>query len=249
MLAVERKRFVSLFGFLFMAALWTLLSEIVSSPALPSLARILRALRDMVLMGEAWQHISASLTYIISGFLFASVLGFLIGVLISQSKIAEFVLMPIIDSMRPVSALAIFPLLIVLIGIGFWSKTVVIFWTAYPAVILSTINGICQVDRNIVQAGMLDGAGKLTLLVRIVLPLASLDVMTGLRIALGSGWISLVAAEMLGSREGLGYYVMVSSQTFKFPNVYAAILIISFIGLSMNWILNRIQKWIESKFF
>jgi NitT/TauT family transport system permease protein len=244
-----KKQLLSIFGFILLGIVWQITVLLLHSPTIPSILNIFSALWEMVILGDAWNHIIASLRYITAGFFLASIAGFLIGVLISQSKISEFLFMPIIDAIRPISALAIFPLLIMIIGIGFWSKTVVIFWTAYPAVILSTINGIYKVDKSVKEAGMIDGASKLTLLVKIIIPLASLDVMTGLRIALSGGWISLVAAEMLGSREGLGYYVMVAAQTFKFPQVYATIILISTMGLLMNWILTNIQKYIQFKYF
>jgi NitT/TauT family transport system permease protein len=155
--------------------------------------------------------------------------------------------MPVVDSVRPVAALTLFPLLIIILGLGIWSKAFVIFWTAWPAMLLATLQSIRQVDQAVREAALLDGAGRWHMLAHIVLPLASPGIMTGLRIGMGGGWISLVSAEMLGASEGLGYMVLSSSQTFQFATMYAAIIIIAITGLLMNSILALVQQMLEVK--
>lgn len=195
--------------------------------------------------GEIWPDIVASMRTILLGFAIAATLGFLTGILIAEWEFANAALGPVIDAMRPIAALTIFPLLILLLGIGIWSKAFVIMWTTWPAVLLNTAQGIRKVDKEIVEAGQLDGAGRFPLLRKIKLPLSAGMIMTGLRIGLSGGWISLVSAEMLGSSEGLGFSILAYSQTFRFAEMYATIIIIALLGLSMNvimaWIQNRID--------
>ena len=150
-------------------------------------------------------------------------------------------LLPVIESVRGVAALTLFPLLIITLGIGTVSRVFVIFWTAWPAIVLSTIASL-EIDRGIVDAARAAGAGDWTIIARIRIPMALEGLVTGLRIGAGGGWISLIAAEMLGASRGLGYYLLWSSQSFEFRKVYAVILIIAAIGGLMNLCLLFLQK-------
>lgn len=234
-------------GFLVLGVLWEVAARLLTVPVFSPLSRVLAVLWQILTSGTALAHIMASLSHICVGFGMAAVVGFLLGVLMSQSVVVRTLLMPVVDSVRPVAALTLFPLLIVLFGLGLWSRAVVIFWTAWPAILLSTIQSIRQVDRSVLEAAALDGVGGWRTLAAITLPLASPGILTGLRIGMGGGWISLVSAEMLGASEGLGYLVLSSSQTFKFPTMYAAILLIALIGLAMNSVLGWIQSLLEKR--
>jgi NitT/TauT family transport system permease protein len=84
---------------------------------------------------------------------------------------------------------------------------------------------------------------------RIVkIPLASQEIMTGIRIGLSGGWISLIAAEMLGSNRGLGFSILMSANTFRFADIYSSIVIVALIGLAMNYGLFKIQAYIKRRF-
>lgn len=129
-----------------------------------------------------------------------------------------------------------------LLGLGVKSKVFVIFWTAWPAILLNTAHGLNRVDADVCNAARIDGAGRWSLFRYIELPLALPMVMTGFRIGLSGGFISLVSAEMLGGSAGLGYSILAYSQTFRFPQMYAVIIIIAAIGLAMNTFLSLIQS-------
>ncbi|MEI6044934.1 MAG: ABC transporter permease subunit [Chloroflexota bacterium] len=235
---------VGLFSFI---VLWEITALSLHSPYFTPFTQVVAALFNLVIGGQAWLHIEASLEHLILGFALAAILGFLVGLLLSQSRIIRAILMPVIDAMRSVAALTMFPLLILVLGLGLASKAFVIFWTAWPAILLSTTHSITHVDRIMLDAAVLDGAGRSRLLSAIVLPLASPGILNGLRIGLSGGWISLVAAEMLGSSKGLGYFVLISSQVFRYADMYAAIVLISLLGFLMNITLAILQTVVEAK--
>lgn len=230
-----------------MGLLWELAAHIFMSPIFPPLSRIFNALVELLLSGKAQGHIGASLQHILIGFGMATIIGGVFGIAMSQSRVVYTLVMPVVDSIRPIAALTIFPLLILLLGLGLWSKAFVIFWTAWPPILLSTLQSIRQVDTALLEAARIDGATRWRILTRVILPLASPSIVTGLRIGMGGGWISLVSAEMLGSSEGLGYLVLSSSQTFQFASMYAAIMLIAVIGLAMNSVLSGLQHLLEVK--
>jgi ABC-type nitrate/sulfonate/bicarbonate transport system permease component len=237
----------SITGFCMVGVIWEVVAALAQSPFIPSITRISVALYRLLSGGEALTHVSASLGHILVGLSIALLLGFFLGLVLSQSRLANAILLPVVDAIRSVAALTLFPLIILILGLGLWSKAFVIFWTAWPAILLSTQHSITHVPSEIVEAGMLDGAGRAKLLALVSLPVASPGIMSGIRIGVGGGWISLVAAEMLGSSSGLGYFVIASSQTFRYPEMYAAIILIALLGLAMNTGLLLLQQLLEKK--
>ena len=209
---------------------------------IPRFDTILITCVNLLLSGEIIVHVVDSIKIVLTGFLIAAVFGFLLGLVMYLSDTAERLLLPVIDMVRGVAALALLPLFIIVLGIGFQSKVIIIFWTAWTGICLNTVNGLRNVPKEIIEAARLEGATESMILRRISIPVAGSIIMTGLRIGMSGGWISLVAAEMLGSNTGLGFFVMMKSQTFDFVGMYAAILYISMIGLIFNQVLFYIER-------
>lgn len=234
-------------GFVLVALAWQALAVVRPSPFVPPVPAIAGAFAQLLVSGELARHAFASVRTVLLGFCLASGLGLLLGVLFVQWRALSTVFVPVLDAVRPISALALFPLLIVVFGLGQTSKALVIFWTAWPAVMLGTIYGLQAVDRQTIEAATLDGAGRWRLLAHVRAPLAAPAIATALSIAMSGAWISLVAAEMLGGNAGLGYAVLTYSQTFRFPQMYAAIVCIALCGLALNRSLAALQTFIQRR--
>lgn len=213
------------------------------TPFVPPVQSIARAFIDLTLTGELARHALASMRTVLLGFALASGLGLLLGVSFVQWRALSTAFVPVLDAVRPISALALFPLLILAFGLGQTSKMLVIFWTAWPSVLLGTVYGLQSINPDTIEAARLDGAGRWRLLAHVQLPLASPAIATALSIGMSAGWISLVAAEMLGGNAGLGYAVLTYSQTFRFPQMYAAIVCIALCGLALNRLLAAFQTF------
>lgn len=232
-------------GFLFLALAWEVFARLSPSPVFPTIPEIVQAFLSMASSGELATNVLASLVRVFLGFGIAAASGIGLAVLIYEYKPIEGMVMPVVDAVRPVAALTIFPLIILVFGLGLSGKVFIIFWTAWPACLLNTVHALRSVDREVLEAGSLDGAGRVSLLRYVSLPLAVPTILTGLRIGLSGGWISLVAAEMLGASSGLGWAVLNYSNSFHYPEMFASILTIAFLGLSMNLGLARIQVVLE----
>ena len=225
--------------------LWEIVARWQGSPLFPPFTEIIPSLLSLVLSGEIFPHILASLERIILGFSLAAIFGTVVGTAMAQSPLIDAIIGPVVDAIRPVAALTIFPMLILLLGLGTASKVAVIFWTAWPAILLNTTEGLRRVDESVQEAAQLDGADRWPLLRYVSFPLALPAVMTGLRIGMSGGWISLVSAEMLGSSQGLGYSILAYSQTFRFPEMYSIVIIIALLGLTMNVGLASAQGYVD----
>jgi NitT/TauT family transport system permease protein len=233
-------------GFALLAAAWELAVHVRNSPALPDLWVIGEGLVDY-LPRQGAGDMASSAMLLASGFALAVLVAVPLGVAIALNPRAEALTLLPAESMRNVAALTFLPALIVLFGLGPTGKTVVIFWTAWPAILLSTVHGIRSVDVQTVEAAHMDGAGTWSLLHHVRLPLAAPTICNGLRIGLGGGWISLVAAEMLGASAGLGYRVLWASQSFQYAEMYAAIFTIAAFGFAANRVLASAQVHIEKE--
>lgn len=213
------------------------------TPFISPVQSIARAFVDLLASGELARHAAASLRTVLGGFALAVGLGLSLGIVLVQWRALSTVVVPVLDAVRPISALALFPLLILVFGLGQTSKALVIFWTAWPSVLLGTMYGLSAVDPEVTEAARLDGAGRARLLWGVQLPLASPAIATALSVAMSGGWISLVAAEMLGGNAGLGYAVLTFSQTFRFPQMWASIVCIALCGLALNRSLAALQTF------
>lgn len=235
-------RLESTLGIVVILALWEITARAMGNPVFPPFTVVSRAFCGLLFTGAGVSHILASLEHIVTGFALAAVVGITLGTGIAQNRMIALLLTPVVDAMRPIAALTLFPLLILVLGLGLWSKVFVIFWTSWPAVLLNTVQGLVKVNTEVVSAAHVDGASEWLCLWHIKFPLALPTIMTGLRIGLSGGWISLVSAEMLGASSGLGYAVLAYSQTFHFAEMYAVILMIAILGLLMNFGLAKLQS-------
>lgn len=227
--------------------LWQVVSSIASQPAVPDMAKIIRAFAEIFEGDDIYTNIFTSLKLVLIGVAIAFATGTLVGLVCEKSEIINGLLSPIIEGARSVAAISLFPLLIVLFGIGDLPRIIVIFWTAFPATILCTMQGLRSVDETLIEAGQNLGCSDYQLYTLIKIPLALPEILNGLRISLGNGFIAIVVAEMLGASKGLGFMVQWTTQSFNYAHTYAYIFIIAIVGGSINYIMNQIVKRMERK--
>lgn len=228
---------------------WQIVSVVASQPAVPDLTKIIRAFGEIFKGDEIYTNIFTSLKLVLIGVAIAFCLGTVVGTMCEKSETINGLLSPIIEGARSVAAISLFPLLIVLFGIGDLPRIIVIFWTAFPATILCTMQGLRGVDESLIEAGYNLGCSDFQMYRLIKIPLALPEILNGLRISLGNGFIAIVVAEMLGASKGLGFMVQWTTQSFNYAHTYAYIFIIAIVGGSINYIMNLIIKRQERKLF
>ncbi|PZO62528.1 MAG: hypothetical protein DI636_12415, partial [Pelagerythrobacter marensis] len=142
-----------------------------------------------------------------------------------QIRALEEALDPILQFFRQTSALALYPVFILLLGLGETSKIFVIFWATLFPLLLATIGGVKEVDRKLIEMAATFGASRLTTFRRVVLPAAVPAIFVGLRLSATTALLLLIAAEMIGANKGLGFQVMNAQYNFQIPQMFAAILL------------------------
>lgn len=208
--------------------------ELVSAVFLPSPLMVLTAITTVATSGfvdsTLAEHTLASLGRIFGALIAAIVIGVPAGVAIASSRVGKGILDPIVEFLRPLPPLAYLPLIIIWLGIGEASKITVIALAMLPPVIISTASGVRSASKDHINAARSFGATRWQVLRHVILPGAVPSILTGTRIALGAGWSTLVAAELIAATRGLGFMIQSAAQFLVTDIVISGIFVIAIIA-------------------
>lgn len=214
----------------------------LNAAVIPPLDKIIVALWKGITQGALLGDITISLQRAGLAFFAAIVVGIPLGLFMGQIRPLEQALDPILQLFRQTSALALYPIFILLLGLGETSKVFVIFWAALFPILLSTISGVKEVDAKLLEMAKTFGAGRLTLFYRVIVPASVPSIFVGLRLSATTALLLLIAAEMIGANQGIGFRVMNAQYNFQIPMMFAAIFLLAFAGLLANAILVFLQR-------
>lgn len=181
-----------------------------------------------------WQHLGASLARILVALLAAVVIGIPVGIAMGLSPTVRGILDPLIELYRPVPPLAYLPLMVIWFGIGETSKILLIYLAIFAPVAMSALAGVKSAQQVRIRAAQSLGASRLQVLLFVILPGALPEILTGLRIGLGVGWSTLVAAELIAATRGLGFMVQSAGEFLATDVVLAGIAVIAVIAFGLE---------------
>ena len=205
-------------------------------------SKVFQALVALLNGGDLWVHTANSLKRALAGLGAAVLIGTVCGIFIGWFRRVEYALDFTFQTFRQMSAFALFPIFILLFGIGEVSKIVIVFWACLWPVLLNTINGVRNVDHVLIDSAKSMGASHTFIFTKVVLPAAAPAIFTGIRLGGSYAIMAIVAAEMIGAHSGLGYLVLYSQETFKIPEMYAAIVSLAVMGLGLNYFLAFLES-------
>lgn len=189
-----------------------------------------------------WQHLTASLARIVIALLAAVIIGIPVGIAMGLNDTVRGILDPLIEIYRPVPPLAYLPLMVIWFGIGETSKILLIYLAIFAPVTLSAVAGVRSVAQVRVRAARALGASRWQVLRYVVLPSALPEILTGIRIGLGVGWSTLVAAELIAATQGLGFMVQSAGEFLATDVVIAGISVIAIIAFGLELGLRALQR-------
>jgi NitT/TauT family transport system permease protein len=196
---------------------------------------VLKTLYEMSMKGELYGSIGVSLFRAFSGFLLAAAVAIPLGFLLGGSfRTFERLVNPLLRFLGQVNPFSLFPLFILIFGIGEFSKVAMIFWVCIWPILFNTVNGVKQIDPLLVKSARSMGCGLAILFFRVVLPAASPGIFHGLKMGAGTAFFMLIAAEMIGASAGLGWLVWNAQINFQMPQLFAATVLISVLGVALN---------------
>jgi len=188
-----------------------------------------------------WDHTWFSLRRVFIGLSLGVLLGVPVGLAMGLSNIARGMFDPVVELFRPVPPLAFIALIIVWFGIFEKSKVAILFFAAFWIMIIAARAGVQGVQLSKVHAAYSLGASKPTILLRVILPNALPEIITGLRVSLGVCWGTLVAAEIVGANEGLGAMTWAASKFLRMDVVVVGIIVIGLMGFAMDVLMRKIE--------
>lgn len=204
----------------------------------PSLSALLRLLQD----GYFYDHIILSLQRVGFSLMLALLIGVPLGILIGLSHRFALLSGSLFQFLRMISPLSWMPIAVMVLGVG---NAPVIFLLAFAAVwpiILNTVNGVTQLDKNWLLLSESLSATRSELIFYLILPGITAHLLTGIRLAIGIIWIVLVPAEMLGVTAGLGYFILDTRDRLSYDELMAGILVIGILGFLLDWLARSAHR-------
>ena len=211
---------------------------------MPSPSKVGSTILSLIQNGELWENLGISVLRVLQGYLLASVLGIIAGILIGLSRHLDRLTELLIQIIKPIPPIAWIPLVILWFGIGESGKIFLIFLGGFFTILINVIDGIHQTDMKLIEVSKSMETPFFKHIFMMVIPSALPNIFTGLRTGLSSCWMCVVAAELVSSTTGLGYLIMNARQFGKTDVVIVGMLTIGIIGKIMDSLLKLIEKLI-----
>jgi len=191
-----------------------------------------------------WNHVGASLLRVLIGLFYAFVVAVPLGIAIALNRHLDRIIKPIIELLRPIPPIAWIPFAIITFGLTTLSHAFIIFIGAFFPLLQNTYDGVRQSTKVYQDVALSLGASKPQIAIEIILPSIFPNIITGLRIAIGVGWMCVIAAEMMGiSGAGIGYFINYMKNIGHYSNMMAGMMMIALVGLLINGIFLLIEKY------
>ena len=232
-------------GFL---ALWSLLSGLVvvlqlfNPIFLPGPWLVLGSLVELAARGQLWVHVAATLERVAIGFATGAALGVGLGLAAGALRPVRDLVEPVVEMLRPIPPLAVLPLFIVWVGIGEPSKIGFITYATFFPIFLTTVTGVRQIDPLLLRAARSLGARGPRLFVRVILPAALPDILTGLRLGVALAFFVIVISEFIGAEHGLGYLINDGRNFFLVPQMLGAAVVLGLLGYAGNGLVRGLER-------
>lgn len=211
----------------------------------PALSEVLATLyHELFVTHELLVHMGFSFARAGIGFALAAVVGITVGILMGRYRVAESFVDPLISALFPTPKLAIFPLMMVFLGIGDASKIALIFLGCFFPIVISTYTGVKNVDKYFIWNARTKGANHRQVLWTVVFPAAMPFVFAGLRVATSTGFLLIVASELIAANEGLGYLIIYAQRTFNPTLMFSGVLMVACMGFIVDRVLLAIGRWL-----
>ncbi len=188
------------------------------------------------------EHVAVSTARVFGAFLLACAVGIPLGLAMGMSPLMRGLFDPPIEFYRPIPPLAYLPLMIIWFGIGETSKVLLIFLSVFAPVALGARAGVRSAAIEQIHAAYSFGASRWQVMRHVILPSALPEILTAMRIGVGFGWTTLVAAEMVAATKGLGYMVLSASQFLQTPTVIMGIIVIAAIAYAFDLLMRFVER-------
>ena len=226
-------------------AVWEALPRlgIIDPLFLPAFSTTIQTLFELAVSGKLLVHVLVSLQRAAAGFGLALLLSVPLGFLMGWYNKFERYTDLFVQSLRNVSTFALLPIFLLLLGLGESSKIAIIFYGASWQILMNTISGVKSIDPIYIKAAKSMGVSDWELFKKVIFPASIPSIVIGARLGAKIALMVVIAAEMIGAKSGLGFFIQNAQFNFMVPEMYAGILTLAVLGLVVNYLL----VWFEKK--
>ena len=191
---------------------------------------------------EFFNNLGKSLFNLFLGFSLSLIIGIPLGILIGRIKLVEDILDPFVNALYSIPRIVFIPLLILWFGLGITSKVALIVLLAVFPVLINSYSGVKNVNKNLIDLGKSFHANEKRILLSIIFPASLPFIFAGIRLGVGMAIIGMILGEMFTSLTGLGSLLIIYSNRFQTAKVFAIIIILSIIGISLTWFVKHLER-------
>ncbi|MGP4111489.1 ABC transporter permease [Streptomyces sp. 4N509B] len=238
-------------GFALLLAAWYVVAfaDVLPEGQMPRPDEVLTVLADRFAEQDLWRDVQLSVLRVLIGVAAGSAIALPVGFLLAWYRPLRMMFDPVISFFRALPPIALIPLVIVYLGIGEQARLSILIYAAFFASVVVIYEGIAALDEIYIRAARAMGASQWELFSRVVVPLAIPQVLVGIRVALGVCWATLVAAELIAARRGLGATIQDAANFFQIDMVYGGVVLIGICALVMDralaLVMKRAVRWQE----
>lgn len=246
MMKIGKKLVNFLMGMILLVIIWQIVIWVGDYPEalLPSPLSVGNAIIALIIEGVLFEHLKVSLGRFAAGYFSAVIRTILLGMVLGRLPLLWQFIDPIVQVLRPVSPVAWSPFIVLWFGIGNMPAIVIIFIASFFPVLLTTVAGVNKIDRSYLKIAENLEIKKLPLMYKFIFPAAFPSIVSGLRLAVGTAWIFLVAGEMVGAQSGLGFLIVDARNTLNLDYVLAGIIFIGVSGFILDRLIGLFEGWV-----
>ena len=241
---------------LLLIATWQALANLLPNPRTPTPFNVLRAIVQLTASGDLPLGVLQSVGRVFGGFAVAALLAVPLGIVMGSVRAVERNLDPVIESFRPIAAIAILPLVILWLGTGTSAAIAIVAYAAFFPIIINTVAGVKRVDANMINAARVMGVSRFDVMRTVLVPAALPSIGTGLRIGMGVAWTAIIAAELAvgakaggGGSGGIGQMMFVFyAYSIELNRIVACMIAVGCVAIALDQLLRlllaRAMPWI-----
>jgi ABC-type nitrate/sulfonate/bicarbonate transport system permease component len=235
---------ISVLIFILLLAAWEWLARTgrISTLFFPAPSRIAAGFVRMLKNGTLADSLLATLQRLFVGFVCGAVPGLFLGLAMGWSPRLRAIVDPFIAAVHPIPRLAVFPLIMIIFGIGESSKIIAIGISSFFPVLINSMTGVRELNPVYFEVARNYGASRWKTFPRINLPSTLPSVLSGIRIGINMAMVIAVAVELLSAQKGLGVLIWFAWQTFRIEDLYVSLFVTAFLGIVINILLHLITR-------
>lgn len=208
----------------------------------PPPTAIVETFIELVISGQLINDALMTLSRIAIGFVLGAIPGILLGLLLGSVRSARLLLEPVFSSLLPIPKVAIYPLLLLIFGLGETSKYVIVAIGVFFYLFFNTMSGVMQAPQLFDDVARANGASRVQRRLTVSLPYALPSIFTGIKLATGGAFVIIAASEFVGAQSGLGYLIWSSWSTFAVSKMYVGIVTISALGYAATSLASMLER-------